>query len=165
MSGAEMLASSVLALNFTLRILRPGPAYSTFCTFSRIHPLPRYSSHRRLVSLWWVSLLPISVLSNSLLSSLRVLFTKCHFHCFISHLLSTKAEPTESRPTTPEAHHHRDPETHTLPMFLLFSRPEHSPPLLCLYRVIQLSEIRKDPASSRERFPLVLRHNLLFPEL
>lgn len=102
-------------------ILRLGPQlhslYSSsrsclfyFCTVSRIHPLPRYSSHRRLVSRWWVSLLPISVLSKlSLRSSLRVLFTKCHFHCFISHLLSTKAEPAESRPTTPEAHHHRDP--------------------------------------------------------
>lgn len=87
-----------------------------FCIFSRIHPLPLYSSHRRPISLWWVSLLPISVLFKlSLLSSLRVLFTKFYFHCFISHLLSTKAELAESRPTTPEANHHRDPgNSHSL---------------------------------------------------
>ena len=87
----------------------------------------------------------------SLLSSIRVPFTKFHFHCFISHLLSTKAELAESRPTTPEANHHRDPgNSHS--MFLLFSQPEHSH-LSCAYmKSIQLSEIRKDPASPKKVF-------------
>ena len=98
----------------------------------------------------------------SLLSSIRVLFTKFHFHCFISHLLSTKAELAESRPTTPEANHHRDPgNSHSLYVPTILTT-RTLPPLLCLYEVHPTFRDQKRSCLSQESFPLVLRHNLLF---